>query len=461
MAIINDNTPQNTAAKNIAAVIDAMSEAQKSQIDLKKAVIMKQIGDKMDLAQQAKQQIQTKNINYGYTPGGDNSNIAQTGMSVPPATPMGSVLNPAAGTADSGTPSALGAPAVGNTTGSPMSGVLNPAAPPQPQPTPNATLRTPTPTTGGQPIVPPGRTQAPTNPVLNGPTAPSAGIGGQPILPASIQYKNLGYKPVEAQQLLAARRANGETINAADTHYVKALQKVKSGAATAGEVAMVNKMNGRDEQGNLVGGDKPINVGKDPNPSLVQSDPALAMLEQRYGYPPGSLTRDFETGNPVINPFVKSQIEARQRAQEIQEVNKPMVEEGRQNTLENEAINRISNVRGDTSIKNIETQRDSTILAYKTLQDCKNQNRLPTQFEYADILGQIWKARTGAAPTNDVMAELNTPNMEQNLRKLNTWLTGNASPGTSTPSIVNSLTNFVKKLACNLIRCTTNIWTIT
>lgn len=431
------------AVENIKNIIEAMATAKNAQTDLQKQVMLKQIGDKMDLTQKGKEQIQEKNINYGYTPGGDNSNIAQTGIATPPTAPTGGTpagLSPTSGVATGATPGAQGGQPILQGQPSPMASLVNPTAPQAPVPqTPPMTMANPA--------------QQPANTAASQLTMPQVSQPvGQPQ-PPSVQYTNLGYKPVEAAAIVQARKTAGQPINMADRAYVMALQKVKAGTASAGELDMVNKMNNRDAQNNpIIPNTKPqdVKVGNDPNPGLVQSDPALAILEKRYNYPPGSLTRDFETGNPVLNPFVKSRIEKEQAAQAALEVNRPFREEGRQQQMQNEVINRISNVRGDTSIKNIETQRDSTILAYKTLQDCKNMGRLPTQFEYQDILGQIWKARTGAAPTNEVMSSLNTPNIEQNMRKLYTAVTGDSSSGTSTPQIVNALTNFVQKTGLQL-----------
>ena len=230
----------SNAAKNIADVISAMTDAQKSQLELKKAVMMKQIGDKMDLQQQGKQQIQTKDINYNYQPGGDNSNLLNGGANA--ATTYANGLNDA-GRATNATAGTVGAQPM--LPGQPQA---NPMAPtPTPQPTPNQTLTAPTQPNagaGGQPIVPPSPTQAPSSPVLN---SPSAAPGGAPIMPPSVQYNNLGYKPVSPQQLLQTRQQANQPINQADIAYGMAHKKLVNGTATQGEINnVIHPMNNRD-----------------------------------------------------------------------------------------------------------------------------------------------------------------------------------------------------------------------
>ena len=329
MPIINDQTPANAAAKNIAAVIDAMTEAQKSQLDLKKAVMMKQISDKMDLAQQAKQQIQTKNINYNYQPGADNSNIAS-----------GAPATWANGLNDSGKATNATAGTVGAQPMLPGQPQANPMAP-TPIPSPSQTLTAPTQPnagTGGQPIVPPSPTQAPSNPILN---SPASGAGGQPIMPTSIQYNNLGYKPVEAQQLVQTRRQTGQPINMSDRAYVMALQKVKAGTATQGEIDMVHKMNNKDAAGNALPPPGQPAVGGTP---VSPGDTALRNMETKLGYPAGSLWRNPETMAPELSPIWKSKMEAQQRAQAIFDQNHPFMEDKRQDGLEKAYADRLAKI---------------------------------------------------------------------------------------------------------------------
>jgi len=115
-----------------------------------------------------------------------------------------------------------------------------------------------------------------------------------------------------------------------------------------------------------------------------------------------------------------------------------------QDKLAQQAQAQVNTVRGDQSLQKIETQRDASISAYNTLQNVASQNRLPSQLEYTDLLGQMIKSRTGAAPTNEMMKDLNTPTVKQGLNKLYTLVTGQTAPG-NTQDVINNLKDFAKQ----------------
>lgn len=285
MPTINDNTPASSAAKNIADVISAMTDAQKSQLDLKKAIAMKQIGDKMDLQQkQAEQNIDVQKPiqqTQAWTDFGNQSGGAST--------PTGATANGVGGNgvADSATAARIGG-------GGPM-------ASPVPQ-TPPMSMANPS--------------QQPANTAASQLTMPKVSQPvGQPQ-PLSSQYQNLGYNPVDVQGLVQTRNQAGQRPNVADMHYIQALQKLKAGTATDGEISMVNKMNNRDENGQAIGG---MDASKNNNANGNGMQNALRQLEKMRNLPEGSLTFGAD-GNPEINPFVKSKIEAQQRAEEIRQV---------------------------------------------------------------------------------------------------------------------------------------------
>lgn len=311
---LTGGNPGDKSAANIIKIINAAADAHTAQTELQKQILLKQVGDKMDLAQKGKEQMQQKNIDYNY-PTGD-------GSMTPPATPMANVLNPASGTADSGTPAAVGGPSVQGGQ-SPMASVVNPAAP-QAQPTPNSVLTTPTSAAnGGGSIVPQSPTQAPSNPILN---SPSAAPGGNPIMPTSIQYNNLGYKPVEAPQILAERQKNGQSINHADTAYVQALNKVKAGTASQGEIDMVNKMNNQDSKS--LSAQKLSNQNIIPNvqntsetgsstipTNQTEYQQHRAAMEAKFDMPSGSMWYNPGTSKWEANPIYLKQIEAKNTAE--------------------------------------------------------------------------------------------------------------------------------------------------
>lgn len=293
------------AAKNIQSIIEAQANAANAQTELKKSILLKQIGDKMDLEQKGKELMQEKNINYNY-PTGDGS----MNPSTPPATPMAGVLNPASGTADSGTPNAVV---------NPMAGVINPTAP---QPAPQAPQSpTPTLTQAAQPKQSPVLSGITPQPINSGTvTAPQAPA------PPSVQYTNLGYKPVEAQQLVQQRASAGQPINMADRAYVQALQKVKEGTASQGELDMVNKMNNQDSKSisaqkssvqNIIPNAQ--NTSENGTSTIPKTQTEYqqhrAEMEAKFDMPPGSMWYNPGEGKWEANPIYMKQIEAKNAAE--------------------------------------------------------------------------------------------------------------------------------------------------
>lgn len=113
-----------------------------------------------------------------------------------------------------------------------------------------------------------------------------------------------------------------------------------------------------------------------------------------------------------------------------------------QDRLEQNAMTRVAGVRGDASMARIESQRDAASIAYNTIQGAKNEGRPITQTEYYDTLGQLWKARTGAAPTDQSIRDLDINTIQAALHKKLTWVDGQPR-GATTDEIVNALQKFV------------------
>lgn len=114
-----------------------------------------------------------------------------------------------------------------------------------------------------------------------------------------------------------------------------------------------------------------------------------------------------------------------------------------QDKLEQNAMSKLSSIRGDTSIARIETQRDASISAYNTISSIKQEGRLPSQIEYYDIIGQLWKARTGAAPTNEAIRDLDAKTWRGNLGKAATYVTGKPM-GATTAEVLDNIQSFAK-----------------
>lgn len=113
-----------------------------------------------------------------------------------------------------------------------------------------------------------------------------------------------------------------------------------------------------------------------------------------------------------------------------------------QDDLEKVAQDRVTQVRGDKSIQTIETQRDAAIAAYNRLNELKMAGKSLNPVDYVDILGQVYKARTGAAPTDNVMQHINQATAKGRLGEAYTYITGNQAPGT-TQDIADSLQQMV------------------
>lgn len=117
-------------------------------------------------------------------------------------------------------------------------------------------------------------------------------------------------------------------------------------------------------------------------------------------------------------------------------------ESNHEDTLEQNAINRIASIRGDPSLGRIESQRDAAAIAYNTIQKAKNEGRDITQTEYYDTLGQLWKARTGSSPTDQAIKDLDINTIQGALNKKLTWVDGKPRGATS-QEVVNVLQRFI------------------
>lgn len=110
-------------------------------------------------------------------------------------------------------------------------------------------------------------------------------------------------------------------------------------------------------------------------------------------------------------------------------------------TLENQVINRIVGIRGDKSLARTEEQRDAAIQAYNTIAQIKNEHREPNQLEYYDILGQMWKARTGTSPTDQSIRDLDTKTFKGDLGKAYQYFSGTPAPRT-TEGVMEAIQSF-------------------
>lgn len=109
--------------------------------------------------------------------------------------------------------------------------------------------------------------------------------------------------------------------------------------------------------------------------------------------------------------------------------------------LEGQVINRIVGIRGDKSLARTEEQRDAAMQAFNTIASIKNEHRLPNQLEYYDILGQMWKARTGSSPTDQAIRDLDVKTLKGDLGKAYQYFSGDAAPRT-TEGVMDAIQKF-------------------
>ena len=132
----------------------------------------------------------------------------------------------------------------------------------------------------------------------------------------------------------------------------------------------------------------------------------------------------------------REQLRADRAAKE--ESDKIAKDQKRQEDLEKQAQDRMTQVRGDRALQSIELQRDAAITAYNRLNEIKQSGRGLNPIDYTDILGQIYKARTGTAPTDTVLKDIHQATLKGNFGKAYTLITGNQAPAT-TQAIADSL----------------------
>lgn len=120
-------------------------------------------------------------------------------------------------------------------------------------------------------------------------------------------------------------------------------------------------------------------------------------------------------------------------------------------TVENNAIARISDARKDPVIISLENQRFAASNAYNTIAKAKAEDRLPSSVEYTDTLAQLYKAKTGQAPTLDTMANLKGDTLEA---KLNSWAQFASSKpvGANSKEMIDNLQSFIQDTGIQLDR---------
>lgn len=120
-------------------------------------------------------------------------------------------------------------------------------------------------------------------------------------------------------------------------------------------------------------------------------------------------------------------------------------ESQQQDKLEEQYRKSFQQLRGDPSLKRTEEQRDAAAIAYNRIKEVKDHGQILNPIDYVDVLGQIYKARTGSAPTETVLSEARQQTAKGKYEKAYTFLTGQQAPAT-TQDIMDSLQTMARSM---------------
>ena len=113
----------------------------------------------------------------------------------------------------------------------------------------------------------------------------------------------------------------------------------------------------------------------------------------------------------------------------------------RQDRLEQNARQLANSIKGDRSLLRTEEQRDASSFVYNTINQIKQEGRLPSETEYVDIIAQLYKARTGAVPTEQVMRDMKSSVASGDISKALRYISGNLAAPTS-QAIIDNIQKF-------------------
>ncbi len=194
-------------------------------------------------------------------------------------------------------------------------------------------------------------------------------------------------------------------------------------------------------------------ISNDPNSEASRSARALILqIAPQMAQQPGfNEMSDQEIRNklPLVDTMMKARAseDAKKLALEQLKATKSLALSEKDSQFQDRAINsamsRIAGVRGDPSLARTENQRDASSSAYTLLQQARNEGRPLTQPEYYDLLGQLWQARTGRAPTAEAMRDLDAKTFQGHLNKVATYFSGKPA-GATTQAALDNLQQFVK-----------------
>ncbi len=184
------------------------------------------------------------------------------------------------------------------------------------------------------------------------------------------------------------------------------------------------------------------NAGDDSAPEANMNPDMAEKLLPGAG---GQLVQAFQQQNGRLPTMKEAHDYLKQAADSIQPPADTEKQDKHQDLLENQAINRISSVRGDAAVARSELQRDAAGQAYDTISKAQHEGRALTSLEQTDLLAQLMQARKGSAPTSEDMKMINDKTAKMSLNQAITYVTGDPSlVGASTDKTLDNLKQFVQ-----------------
>jgi hypothetical protein len=182
-----------------------------------------------------------------------------------------------------------------------------------------------------------------------------------------------------------------------------------------------------------------------PQPDYsLPMDPAMAEKAlPGYG---GKMVADYNKLHPQTPLTVTQASDYIGKAQTLLNANNPDTTkiDAHQDTLEKQAQDRITQVRGDQSLMRTEAQRDASGMAYETIAKAQSENRHLSSVEYNDLAAQLWKARTGSSVTSEELKKLAPQTAQTSADHLAAWASGNPNLiGATSTDTENNLKQFV------------------
>ncbi|SRR5258706_1708522 len=144
---------------------------------------------------------------------------------------------------------------------------------------------------------------------------------------------------------------------------------------------------------------------------------------------------------PEVEKFMAKELGLKQ-IQANKELSLSMQKGNERDRMWNQAVQTINQIRGDKPLVDSEVMRNGAISAYQAIDHIQKQGRSPNQYEYVDLLGQLWKARTGATLTNEELKHMDAKTIQSQLGPIGTYFTGDPKAIT-TPGATNAIKDFV------------------